>query len=362
MTFSLNGQSETALFTVSEMAATGVRTVQWTHWTPTGNSGFSSLPIPAGVTFDSVSGAFFNKKIHLTAKDEITSQVYIGYLNLATGGFSGFFTALVAGKAVTSQYLPDIVTAPDGNLYMFTVGTGLLNEPKLGTLHTYSSTAGSSWTHLSKPGIISGAGPGGMSQGAGPFAITDHKDVNCTVGGPVSAEYQNHIDHQGNSLPKGNGAFWLWYQIECNTLSGTEVQNTINRFSRGSFDSSGPGPNFSMGRLSSTPFSPGDVPGSGCFIDEIPGAKTALFRSQGKISAIVSGIPDNLAFVSDPKKERFCADTLVHFPHADGLTSVVLSDTNDHLEIELAICSSLGGIRANCENPLSTSNPHVSCD
>lgn len=54
-------------------------------------------------------------------------------------------------------------------------------------------------------------------------------------------------------------------------------------------------------------------------------------------------------------------DNIKYIPFADGQASVVLSDHNDHAQIEIGVCSSLHEVNANCLGPMMAST-NIACE
>lgn len=261
---------------------------------------------PAGVEFESLESAVLGDKLYIVGRDMASNELWLNSLSATSGLWSGWSAMRIAnGDPVMSDEInPGMASGPDGRLYLFPRrGDGQTNADQLG-LYTLDPASEASWSDES--GKIN---PNG----------------SCTLVGKPGVVYRPHVDADGQPLARGNGGFWIWYRC----LAGSNI-DTNYLTSRGIIDANGPDTDSS----SDSTFGFEDwymVPDHYKNDPCRRGSATAVAVtvSQVGVEAFMTQAGDD------------CQETSLHLPYADGHSSLLVRDHNDHAEMAARLRSSL---------------------
>jgi hypothetical protein len=289
---------------------------------------------PANVSFQEVSASIYTTTgggqfLFLVARDTASDNVYWRYLSS-----SGYWASWTLARDTTNGsmpipaggYTPGIAGGPDGKLYMITkdndAASPRLHLPKLYAFNGWGWIHPANWDSNSNS----------VWMGQNPMA------------GPATVVFRRHLDSLGAPLANGKGALWVMY-LSANSTAAPDYFWTWGPFGPTTDTTTAIMP--ATGTLAIGPWHEGI--GYAAVGDGSNGCVPTL--GAGKRVAIVHRTDRMGVFWPDDGDPQSPVPTgcpqgpgVYHKPYADGQTSVVMSDFNDHEKISQTLCPSLGAV------------------
>lgn len=290
-------------------------------------TGWQTISPPNNVVLREVNATLVDGNIYLSTVSVTGStslaRVWIGVFAGTT--WDRWHLAQSGGTDLLSgtnqfQVTPALVQGPDGLVRLFVREEGMQRN---GELLMYEA--------LSLPGTFT------------PTTAV-WTAPSCKLAGRITALYRPHRTATGTPLSSGNGALWIWYNVE---NCSAEPYRARYRRTNGILDAAGPGAGFSMGFWYESLLGTGHDRGPTCLDLDLGANGDAQERAGG---AAAVDHPTSIALFMSHSGDETCSDGVMYVPYGDGegMPSVAASDFDDVTFIEDNLCGSVHA-GASCE-------------